>query len=520
MENYMKDCLQDGKDLEGITSRMILAFPPEFISEGRYICRYEPDGIAMINGFLKEKGYHLVDLVFSPVSPLYSDEKILHENSPDLVSPPYNRDGASFHDIVNTALNLSLDSPTAVWLRDLLPLRTLPETTIIGFSVGFPTQLYYSIVLARIAKALNPNLFVVFGGRMVSSSINFLAGLTELTSIVSGIIPGYGEEPLVQLMLCLEEKGDLKEVANLYLPAIDGFQRNVASWKPDKSHLLTVPDFGQKNLQREFDPYYPIRPSIGCYWAKCAFCSYPSMTSGAVVKEKCIILNPEELVEYIKVLMMNGSGNRFELCSDALPPHYLRMFSEQVIKSELNIVWSAWACVDKRFLDKGVLETMKQAGCDSVLLGVESACQRTLQRINKMQTTQDIDSVLSAFSSAGVGLFVTFFVGFPGETYEEAMVTIEYVRALLTRSTIVRKEDVRLYCFGLMDNTPILANFRDFGIASVDTSDMYYCDDDFVFSYEVLEGISSKEALELVMEWRHRLGIPSDYIPIPLPHKN
>jgi radical SAM superfamily enzyme YgiQ (UPF0313 family) len=240
------------------------------------------------------------------------------------------------------------------------------------------------------------------------------------------------------------------------------------------------------------------------------------MTSGAVVKQKYIILKPEELVEHIKVLMEKGSGNRFELCSDALPPHYLKMFAEQVIKSKLNITWSAWACVDKQFLDTGVLETMKQSGCESVLLGVESACQRTLERINKMQTKQDIDRVLSAFSSANIGLFITVFIGFPGETFDEAMETIEYLRNLLNSSTIVTNEDVRLYRFGLMDNTPIMTNYRNFGIKSVDTSDMYYSDDDFIFSYEVEDGLNFKEAWDLVLEWRNKFGIPSDDALIPI----
>ena len=507
---------EDEKHLEGISSRLLLVFPPEFMHEGRYICRFEPDGIAMLNGYLKQNGYHLTDLVYSPISALISDEKISKKKSQDWVISPYNQDGMSFRHIVNAGLSLNLDSMTAVWLKNLLPLLTLPDTNIIGFSIGFPTQLYYSIILARIVKHLNPDIFIVAGGPLVTSCITFMTTLQELIPVCNGIIPGYGEEPLAQLMLCLDGQGDLKEVANLYLPTLDGYQRNAANWKPDKSHLLTVPDFGRKTLRREFDPIFPIRPSIGCYWGKCVFCCYPSLTSGAVMHQKYIILKPEELVEHIKVLMMNGSGNRFELCSDALPPQYLKQFSELVITSGLKITWGAWACVDKRFLKNGVLKTMKQAGCESVLLGVESACQHTLQRMHKMQTTHDIKQVLSAFSSADVEVFLTLFVGFPGETYEEAMVTIEFLRDLISGSSTISKEDVRLYRFGLMDNTPVMAHHRAYGISSVDTSDMYYSDDDFIFSYEVSEGLNFKEVWDLVSEWRVRLGIPSDDSPIPL----
>lgn len=503
-EQRRHDCLKQ------IKSRMVLVFPPEIIHDGQCLCRFEPDGIALIKGFLNEKGYRFVDLVYFPLDRITAKGKMSLKDSLSCGMSPFDQEGMSFRNVVNSGLNLNLNSSTALSLKRLLPLATLPDTNIIGISIGFPSQLYHGLVLARIAKYLNPNLFVVLGGPLITSHITFIAKLQEMTSDVDGIIAGYGEEPLAQLILCLEEKGDLKNIPNLYLPSSEGFRLNIATWEPDKTNLLTIPDYGRATLQRKFDPYFPVRPSIGCYWGKCAFCVYPSMPTGTREKRQYIVLKPEELVEHIKVLMLNGSGHKFELCSDSLSPLYLKNFSEHVLQEKLDIKWTAWSCVDKRFTNNGVLDTMKRAGCESILLGMESASQRILERIIKMQTRQDIDSVLSAFFSAGIGLFLTLCIGFPGETHEEAMETIEYLRGLIVRGATKSGTEVRLYRFALMCNTPILVNFQHYGISSVDWSDIHYIDDDFGYRYEVVQGMGFEEVRNFVLEWRSRLDIQTD----------
>jgi len=507
----MEDVMTNLKcSLNRITSRMVLVFPPETIHEGQCFCRFEPDGIALLKGFLKERGYSFVDLVYAPVAPETTMEMMCPDKSKGWGISPFDEEGISFRNMMHSALNLSLNSSTAKLLMNLLPLSTLINTSIIGFSIGFSSQLYHSLILSRIVKQLNPNIFVVFGGPLITATINFVVELQELSCHVDGIIAGYGEEPLAQLLLCLENKGELKNVPNLYLPTAEGFRLNVATWKPDKTNLLTIPDYGRATLAREFDPCFPVRPSIGCYWGKCAFCVYPSMSTGTSKKRQSVILTPEELVEYIKSLMKNGSGNNFELCCDSLPPLYLKKFSEQVLMSNLKIKWTAWACVDKRFTDAGILDTMKSAGCESILLGVESACQRTLERMNKMQTRQDIDHVLTAFFSSGIGLFVTLFIGFPGETREEAMQTIEFIQRILNDRVISTCIEMRLYRFVLMCNTPIVEHISDYNISSVDWSDVYHLEDVFGYHYEVAEGMGFTEVESFVLEWRSQLGIKTD----------
>lgn len=501
------------KSFNNITSHIILVFPPETIQNNKLFCRFEPDGIALINGYLKNKGVRFVDLVYVPVTPLIDKMGSINEKSFGWAISEFDQEGISLKAVVNKSLTENLNSSLALLLKNLLPITSLPQTKIIGFSIGFPSQFYHSLILARIIKQLNPNLFVVFGGPMITSFITFIKTLKEITLVVDGIIPGYGEEPLAQLILCLEENRDLRNVPNLYLSSNNCFEASNMIWNPDKSNLQILPDYNGATLSRKFDPYFPVRPSIGCYWGRCTFCVYPSMTIGTMKKFPYIILKPEELVNHIKKMIDMGSGDKFELCSDSLPPAYLQSFSEELIKSKIKIKWSAWSCVDKRFADQGVLEAMKQSGCEWVLMGVESVNKRILKNMGKMQTKEDIDLVLNSFFSSNIGLFLTLFVGFPSETKEEALETIHYLKNLIDKKKVNRME-VRLYRFALMGNTPIAHNYTRYGISSVDWTDMYYLDDDFSYRYEVMEGMNFKEIKDFVSSWRIQLRLKTNDSPV------
>lgn len=232
------------------------------------------------------------------------------------------------------------------------------------------------------------------------------------------------------------------------------------------------------------------------------------MPAGTRGKQRYTVLKPAELVSLITTLINGGSGYKFELCSDALPPSYLKDLAKEILKSNLKINWNAWSCVDKAFLDDDVLHVMKRSGCDSVLLGVESANQKILDRMHKIHCIEDIDPVLNAFFAAGINIFATLCIGFPGEKYDEGMETITYLRSLKARNGDFI--ETRLYRFALMCNTPIVNDFKRHNISSIDFSDMYQVDDDFGYRYEVTEGMGFDETRDLAFRWRSSLDIGTD----------
>lgn len=80
--------------------------------------------------------------------------------------------------------------------------------------------------------------------------------------------------------------------------------------------------------------------------------------------------------------------------------------------------------------DPKIWELMKRAGFRMVLFGVESANQKTLDRLNKNLRIEEIEPALRNCSGAGLEPHVTFMLGYPWETKVDAQNTIALAKRL------------------------------------------------------------------------------------------
>lgn len=75
---------------------------------------------------------------------------------------------------------------------------------------------------------------------------------------------------------------------------------------------------------------------------------------------------------------------------------------------------------------------MKQAGFRMVLFGLESANQKTLDRIQKGTKTDDVKYIIKA-AKAGLDPHVAVMFGYPWETDNDSIATLRLVHDLLRR---------------------------------------------------------------------------------------
>jgi radical SAM superfamily enzyme YgiQ (UPF0313 family) len=79
------------------------------------------------------------------------------------------------------------------------------------------------------------------------------------------------------------------------------------------------------------------------------------------------------------------------------------------------------------------LKLMKKANFRLMLFGLESACQGTLDRINKKVTVGQIIEGCRLTRKAGLFPHITIMFGYPWESYEDALKTLELGRWLLKK---------------------------------------------------------------------------------------
>lgn len=92
--------------------------------------------------------------------------------------------------------------------------------------------------------------------------------------------------------------------------------------------------------------------------------------------------------------------------------------------NSLNIGWSC--NIHPQTVDKELLKTMKNAGCHTVLIGVESGDDTILEHYSKGTTIEQICKVFSWCKEIKMKTVGYFIIGFPQDTYETVQKTIDF----------------------------------------------------------------------------------------------
>jgi len=78
-------------------------------------------------------------------------------------------------------------------------------------------------------------------------------------------------------------------------------------------------------------------------------------------------------------------------------------------------------------MDRALLEKIAHAGCRRLYFGFESASQRVLNLMRKGTQIAKVPEILESCWTAGISPHLFTLVGFPGETLDEAMSTVDFL---------------------------------------------------------------------------------------------
>lgn len=190
-----------------------------------------------------------------------------------------------------------------------------------------------------------------------------------------------------------------------------------------KAHL-----YYEKWKKRE--PFRYTMAGRDCQWGKCTFCSWTTTYPNFRTRTVTSLLNEiEMLVERYQVKEIFDDTGNFPAGK------WLRKFCEGMIVRGLNkeIMFSCNMRFDFLVRDPSLMDLMKKAGFRKVKSGLESANQETLDRIKKNIKVKDITEGCKLTSKAGIDVQLTVMVGYPWETKEDAMRTLNLARELMAK---------------------------------------------------------------------------------------
>lgn len=237
-----------------------------------------------------------------------------------------------------------------------------------------------------------------------------------LASIVDHIVLGTGLEPGIWYREgdTIRNTGEFRLDHDLNtLPVVD---RELTNWKL----------YGEPLYKRE--PFTYTMVGRDCPWARCTFCSWTTLFPRFRTR------TPESLLDEIGMLIDRyGIQEIFDDTGTFPSGGWLERFSRGMIERGYNK--KVRISINFRFdyLTPERAPLMREAGFRLMKLGLESAGQETLDRLDKGTRIEDIERGCRIAKDAGLEVHLTIMVGYPWETRADAERTLALAKRLMKK---------------------------------------------------------------------------------------
>jgi len=371
----------------------------------------------------------------------------------------------------------------------LKPAIEAEQPEIIGISIVLRQQLFSSMTFCAMIKEQFPHIHVTIGGNTVTRLRDVLPSTPNLFALFDSAVFYEGETAFLQLIEAVGSGKDLSHVPNLMHRDSSGIHTNTATYAEHMSEL-PPPDFDGLPLEKYFVPdrVLPYLATRGCYWGRCDFCDHgEGYTAGYRTKKI------QEIIDEIQYLKTKYHTRHFHFTDESYPPALFRKLTRKLVESKMDIAWTTHIRFEKSLLDDEVWQDAKDSGCKFLHMGYESGSERVLKLMDKATTTEVIRKSLELSSRHGVWNHVMGFFGFPGETYEDAKFSTQFLEE--------NKEHVHSIGFGTFDlskHTPVAKNPEKFGITFYKNPDWDLALD---YYFTVKEGLSVEDAERVFEEF-------------------
>ena len=292
---------------------------------------------------------------------------------------------------------------------------------IVGFSL-LVSNIKNTRLIAKEVKKLLPNVVIVSGGPSLTRENQDT--IEQVYKFSDYIIEGEGENLLVDFVKCIEQKGDIHKVKQVWLQRPDGTVYYTGTGMQQNINAIPLPDFSDFDLKAYPCPgRLPILFSRGCI-LNCNYCEnkWNHLTqrtrSGRLVFDEL----KRNVKDYgIKEYMFND---------DSLISHVtfkqLEEYCDLAIAEDLVIPWSVYGTRVEKMLTQPYVNKLRRSGMDRVSLGVESFSTDVQHAMGKSSRYDDADKTCRLFADEGIKTESWIIYGYPTETDENFKETLNW----------------------------------------------------------------------------------------------
>ncbi|NDP28572.1 MAG: radical SAM protein [Flavobacterium sp.] len=365
-----------------------------------------------------------------------------------------------------------------------------PELFLI--SVPFPGNLYSAFRSAQWVRKHYPNIKISMGGGFPNTELRSLSD-ARVFEFFDYITLDDGELPVELLVeaVCHPElvEGQFKRTFLLENGKV--VYKNNSNKLDYKQSQVGTPDYSDLFLDKYISVIEIVNPmhrmwsdgrwnkltmAHGCYWGKCTFCDI-SLDYIKIYEPIAANLLCDRMEEMIAQTGQNG----FHYVDEAAPPALMRALALEILRRKLSVTWWTNIRFEKSFTADLCL-LLKASGCIAVSGGLEVASDRLLQLIDKGVTVEQVAKVTRNFTEAGIMVHSYLMYGYPTQTIQETVDSLEMVRQLFEvgvlqsgfwhQFAMTAHSPVGMYPakFGVVKETETIGTFANNDINFVDST--------------------------------------------------
>ncbi|WP_313501757.1 B12-binding domain-containing radical SAM protein [Kaistella carnis] len=441
-----------------------------FLPEASRFNQLDDMEFAFGNMGLQDKAKHLATLYLEDISD-YIVENIDADFGFSRYAERIGQSANSFDELYSK-LNTSQTFTDEFTLKLLKEELEAVQTKLVCFSVPFPGNLYSAFRCAQFIKANYPGLKIVMGGGFPNTELRELKD-ARVFEFFDYITLDDGELPIelvYENVISGKEisEGEFKRTFILENEEVT-YKNNTA--KSDyKQAFIGTPDYTDLLLDQYISVIEIANPmhslwsdgrwnkltmAHGCYWGKCTFCdiSLDYVKLYEPISAKILVDRMEELIA-----QTGESG--FHFVDEAAPPALMREVALEILRRNLVLTWWTNIRFEKSF-SKDLCFLLKTSGLVAVSGGLEVASDRLLKLIDKGVSVDQVAKVTRNFTEAGVMVHSYLMYGFPTQTVQETVDSLEMVRQLFEMGIV---QSGFWHQFAMTAHSPIGNNPEEFGV--------------------------------------------------------
>ncbi len=319
------------------------------------------------------------------------------------------------------------------------------QPTVVCLTIPFPGNLFGALKCGQFIKENYPHIKIILGGGYANTELRSLSD-ENIFDYTDFICLDDGEAPLLFLLEYIQNSRPITALKRVFMRqnGVVTYCNNAVE-KDIAQREVGTPDYSDLFLSDYLSVIEIVNPmhrlwsdgrwnkmtlAHGCYWGKCSFCD---ISLDYVQRYEPI--NAKILCDRIQTIIEQTGENGFHFVDEAAPPALLRDLALELIKRKMTVVWWTNIRFEKSFT-ADLCQLLKTAGCIAVSGGLEVASDRLLKLMKKGVTVQQVAQVCDSFTAAGIMVHAYLMYGFPTQTAQETIDSLEMVRQLFEQGVL------------------------------------------------------------------------------------